>query len=127
MGAFWVRVSGGLFLLLQAVLLQTLWRTNSDDGTVFTIFLVFSIITVVAGLAAIGFFWLNQSGWLLAMFVQGACLFVALVIYFVGLWPVLAQLTMLYSIFMVLYLNSYFVRSVFRPESGGRDIPGENP
>jgi hypothetical protein len=55
------------------------------------------------------------------MMIQGGCLFAALVIHFqhVSLY---AQTTMAYSIFMVLYLNSFIVRTAF---GGGLDEQAE--
>jgi hypothetical protein len=102
-----------------------LWRASTDAAEAFTIYIVFTILTAVAGLAALGFLLLYQSGWLLAMMVQGLCLFVALINYFVNTSPIAAQITMLYSIVMVLYLNSFMVRTAFQTGTDSPNSPGE--
>jgi hypothetical protein len=106
-------MSGGLLLIIQAIFLQFLWGPVSDLTTAGPIAITFTILTLLALLAAIGFFLLRQIGWLIAMIVQGACLFAALILHFGYEVTSATELTMVYSILMVLYLNSFIVRAAF--------------
>lgn len=119
-----VRISGGLLLILQAGLLQIIWARQT---TALEIYLAFSILSILAVLAAIGFFFLRHSGWLSGMLTQGLSLLVSLIIYSLGNEILSAQITMLYSIFMVLYLNSFNIRGAFGRGLNHPDTPGENP
>ena len=113
---FWVRATGALFLLLEAILIQLTWTFDPKTTEMATTLLAFDLISGLAILAAIGFFFLRHVGWLSAMMVQGLSLFIALIVYFnSGL--LIAQLTMLYGILMVLFLNSILVRTAFRNRS----------
>ena len=113
---FWVRATGALFLLLEAILIQLIWTFDPKTTEMATTLLAFDLISGLAILAAIGFFFLRHVGWLSAMMVQGLSLFIALIVYFnSGL--LIAQLTMLYGILMVLFLNSILVRTAFRNRS----------
>jgi hypothetical protein len=113
---FWVRATGALFLLLEAILIQLFWTFDPKTTEMATTLLAFDLISGLAILAAIGFFFLRHVGWLSAMMVQGLSLFIALIVYFSsGL--LIAQLTMLYCILMVLFLNSILVRTAFRNRS----------
>jgi len=120
MRAMSVRLSGGLFLLLQAALLQMFGMFDTELRQTFTISAALSGLAALAFLAAIGFFLLQHTGWLLAMAVQGLCLFLALMLYFDQGSPAV-YLSMLYSIFMVLYLNSFFVQVAFRTQPTDRN------
>lgn len=124
MRRFSVRISGALLLILQASLLQIIWPRQT---TALEIYLVFSILSALAVLAAIGFFFLLHTGWLSGMLTQGLSLLVSLIIYTLGNEILSVQLTMLYSIFMVLYLNSFNIRSAFRTGLDHPDAPEENP
>lgn len=113
---FWVRATGALFLLLEAILIQLIWTFDPKTTEMATTLLAFDLISGLAILAAIGFFFLRHVGWLSAMMVQGLSLFIALIVYFnSGL--LVAQLTMLYGVLMVLFLNSILVRTAFRNRS----------
>ena len=113
---FWVRATGALLLLLEAILIQLSWTFDPKTTEMATTLLAFDLISGLAILAAIGFFFLRHVGWLSAMMVQGLSLFIALIVYFnSGL--LIAQLTMLYGILMVLFLNSILVRTAFRNTS----------
>ena len=113
---FWVRATGALFLLLEAILIQLTWTFDPKTTEMATTLIAFDLISGLAILAAIGFFFLRHVGWLSAMMVQGLTLFIALIVYFnSGL--LIAQLTMLYGILMVLFLNSILVRTAFRNRS----------
>jgi hypothetical protein len=110
---FWVRATGALFLLLEAILFQLTWTFGPNTTEMATTSLVFDLISGLAILAAVGFFFLRHIGWLSAMLVQGLSLFIALIVYFnYGLR--IAQVTMVYGILMVLFLNSILVRTAFR-------------
>jgi hypothetical protein len=78
--------------------------------------LVLFILTILAMLAGIGFFRLWRGAWLLAMFLQGSSMLLALILYFVKK-PNHIYLLMLMGIFMVLYLNYADVRTVFKPKT----------
>jgi len=78
--------------------------------------LVLFVLTLLALMAAIGFFRLWRSAWLLAMFLQGGALLLAVVIYLIKK-PIHIHLLMLSGIIMVLYLNYADLRSVFEPKA----------
>ncbi|CAN5764964.1 hypothetical protein BH10CHL1_BH10CHL1_40850 [soil metagenome] len=71
--------------------------------------------------AAIGFFFLWRIAWLIAMITQGSTLFGALSIYFTFTSPLsqakFIYLIMLYSIVLVLYLNTNEIRITFQSKS----------
>jgi hypothetical protein len=69
-------------------------------------------LTILALSAAYGFFRLWRIAWGQAVFVQGACLLIALILYFLGK-PYHIYIVMIYSIFMVLYLNYANIQEVF--------------
>ena len=108
---------------MQAGLLQTIWTPEAES---IEIYLAYSILAILAVLAAIGFFFLRHAGWLLAMMTQGLALVISLFIYFFQSQTLLAQITMAYSIFMVIYLNLFVIRSAFRTESNNLDMSGES-
>lgn len=111
---FGVRFSGGLILIFQAFFLQFLWTPNHAVIDETPMFIAFTISVFLALLAAIGFLLLRSIGWLVAMLVQGTCLLTALLIrFYLPTLSTTAHLTMLYSIGMVLYLNSFPVRTAF--------------
>lgn len=77
--------------------------------------------------AAIGFFFLWRIAWLIAMITQGSSLFGALSIYFT-FTSALSQarfiyLIMLYSIVLVLYLNTNDVRITFQSKTPLSGLP----
>ena len=117
-----IRLSGAFFLILQAILYQIIWMPEVVSAE---IYLTFTILSILAGLAALGFFFLQQAGWLLAIVTQGVSLTIAIFIYFIGSQPILAQITMAYCIFMVLYLNLLVIRSAFRGELNNSDATEE--
>lgn len=74
--------------------------------------LVFGLPAALALLAAVGFLFMFQAGWLLAMIAQGLCLLACLLLF--SAWaPGFVYPVMLYCILMVLYLNSSTVRAAF--------------
>ncbi|MBE7552055.1 MAG: hypothetical protein HS126_13380 [Anaerolineales bacterium] len=75
--------------------------------------IVFIPLSLLALLAAIGFFRLWRAAWLMAMLLQGLSLLAALVLYF-NQRPGYVYIIMLYSILLVLYLN-YFETSTTLP------------
>jgi hypothetical protein len=85
---------------------------------------MFTLIAVVSFFTAFAFFLRRRSAWLVAMTIQGAILFCCLWIYFLTTSHLRASLfiylIMLYSILLVLYLNTTDVRQAFwrmaRPE-----------
>ncbi|TAK33452.1 MAG: hypothetical protein EPO21_12805 [Chloroflexota bacterium] len=79
---------------------------------------VLGILAIVAG---ISFLLLRRIGWLLAMSVQGLTLYFCLHLYFLGRKPDFVYPIMLYSILMVLYLNSFDVQMAFRAPSEGNN------
>lgn len=105
-----IRLSGTFLLVLQAWLFQLIWTPQIESVE---IYLTYSILAMLAVLAAIAFFFLQQAGWLLAMMTQGVSLLITLFVYFFGNATILAQITMAYSIFMVLYFNLHVIRSAF--------------
>jgi hypothetical protein len=135
-----VRVNG-LLLVLQAAGLGSIgaynvwwvdWQQVQDDlltsleetGSIeaaeqaIVVALILALPAILAVLAALGFFLLLRVGWLLAMFVQALTLLASLLLYVE--WeevlyqePIFIYPVMLYSVVMVLYLNSSDVRAVF--------------
>jgi hypothetical protein len=75
--------------------------------------IIFIPLSLLAILVAIGFLRLWRNAWTNAMLLQGLTLLIALILYFTGK-PFYVYILMLYSIFMVLYLNHYEVQVVFR-------------
>jgi hypothetical protein len=103
-GVDWEREFAFVFLSLTA--LDTL-----SFSTMFT------LIAVVTFFTAIAFFLRRRSAWLVAMTLQGVILFCCLWIYFLTTSHLRASLfiylIMLYSILLVLYLNTTDVRQAF--------------
>jgi magnesium-transporting ATPase (P-type) len=77
--------------------------------------ILFIPLSLLAILAAVGFRRLWRNAWTNAMLLQGLTLLIALILYFTAK-PFYVYILMLYSIFMVLYLNYYPVQMAFRPE-----------
>ena len=89
--------------------------------------LILGPLAVLAILAALGFFLLFRTGWLLAMIVQAVTLLACLLLYtewesILHREPVFIYPVMLYCIVMTLYLNSSDVRAAFqvKPRAGAR-------
>jgi magnesium-transporting ATPase (P-type) len=74
--------------------------------------LVLFWLTLLTLVTALGFFSLWRFAWLLAVFIQGSTMGLALIIYFVKK-PVHIYLLMLWGIFMVIYLYLPGVRQAF--------------
>jgi magnesium-transporting ATPase (P-type) len=85
--------------------------------------IIFIPLSLLAILAAIGFLRLWRNAWTNAMLLQGLTLLIALILYFTGK-PFYVYILMLYSIFMVLYLNYYHVQMAFRPKPVVEDREG---
>jgi hypothetical protein len=77
--------------------------------------IIFTPLSLLAILAAVGFLRLWRNAWTNAMLLQGLTLLIALILYFTGK-PFYVYMLMLYGIFMVLYLNHYDVKMAFRSE-----------
>jgi len=134
----WPVTAVGLLLLLQAagllglgaiyfarVYLLDLWAPMSAlsfeelfSGVVNDVFMsiIFIPLSLLAILVAISFLRLWPNAWTNAMLLQGLSLLIALLLYFTGK-PWYVYILMLYSIFVVLYLNYYDVKMAFRPKS----------
>lgn len=133
----WPVTAVGLLLLLQAVglfglgaihfgtvYLLDLWAPTSALsieelllGVVNKIVMsvVFIPLSLLTALAAAGFLRVRRNAWTNAMLLQGLTLLVALILYFTAK-PFYVYTLMLYSIFMVLYLNYHDVQMAFRPK-----------
>jgi hypothetical protein len=113
----------GLLLLLQAVCLFDLGlyffsgglglersliveRFVAEPVNALAMGVVFIPLSLLALLSGISFLGMWRIAWLMAMLVQGLSLLTALVLYF-NQKPGYVYVIMLYSIFMVIYLN-YF-------------------
>jgi hypothetical protein len=70
------------------------------------------LLTTLALWAAVGFFRLWEIGWMQAMFVQGATLLIALILFLYSR-PSHTYLLMGTGVFMVLYLNFSDLQAVF--------------
>jgi hypothetical protein len=74
--------------------------------------IIFIPLSLLALLAAVGFFRLWRAAWVMAMLTQGLSLLTALVLYF-NQQPGYVYISMLFSIFMVIYLNTSEVYAAF--------------
>lgn len=81
---------------------------------------VLALLGVLALAAAAGFLRVANGAWLLAVFVQGLNLGVALVLYFESR-PTFVYGMMVYGIVMVLYLHQADVQAAFRPDEPRRE------
>lgn len=133
----WPVTAVGLLLLLQAVVLfgigafyfaavylLDLWAPLAAlsaeelflgvlDKTLLSI--IFIPLSLLAILVAISFLRLWRNAWTNAMLLQGLTLLIALILYFTGK-PFYVYILMLYSIFIVLYLNYHEVQVAFRSQ-----------
>jgi len=84
--------------------------------------LALGALSLLALVAAMGFFGLWRTAWLTSMVVQGLMLFISLVMYFQG-ERFYTFLMMFYGIFMVIYLHHPDVQATFRVNvtPGGRE------
>jgi hypothetical protein len=101
-----LQVSAGMSL--EAALRQVLSSASLS--------LVYVPLSLLALLAAAGFFRLWRSAWTHAMLVQGLMLLIALLRYLGGR-PWYVYLMMVYGIFLVIYLHYYDVKMAFLPGS----------
>jgi hypothetical protein len=118
----WPVTALALFLLLQAAGLVGLAAfklilpdpesgdLTADFGNILGI--LYMLLAWLALFSAAGFFRLWLNSWLMAMFLQGLCLIIALLLYFQSR-PDYVYGIMIYAVFMVVYLNHYEVRDVF--------------
>ncbi len=121
----------GLLLLLQAVSLFDLGlffftrglglrrsliveRLIAEPINALAMGIIFIPLALLALLAAIGFFRLWRASWIMAMLTQGLSLFTALLLYF-NQRPGYVYIIMLYSIFLVIYLNTAEISTPFEP------------
>jgi len=133
----WSVTAVGLLLLLQAVGLFALGAIHFDMVYLVDLWtplsalsaeelllgvankvvmsIIFIPLSLLAVMAAVGFLRLWRNAWTNAMLLQGLTLLIALILYFTAK-PFYVYILMLYSIFMVLYLNYYHVQMAFRPE-----------
>ena len=78
---------------------------------------IFNPIGTLIGLSAFAFFFRFRRGWLCALLLQGAILYICLSLYFNNeLVPIIYPI-MLCGIFMVVFLNAGAVRKVFLPRT----------
>lgn len=129
----WSVTALALLLLLETIALVSIgsFRTyqivNIPDGTWRLEWVRSSTTLALEGglafltfLAAIGFLRVWRVGWLFAMLVQGIVLYVLLRLHFLGeIENRLDYAVMAFVVFIVLYLNYYEVRQLFRSEPGG--------
>lgn len=87
--------------------------------------IVFIPLSLLALLAAVGFFRMWRAAWLMAMLLQGLSLLAALMLYF-NQRPAYVYVIMLYGILMVLYLN-YFETSTPVPPAASLEEENHNP
>jgi len=71
-------------------------------------------LSMLAFLAALGFWRMRRNAWMNALILQGLSLSLALVRYFTGAKSWGMYILMLYAVLMVFYLNYYEVRMAFR-------------
>lgn len=121
----------GLLLLLQAVSLFDLGlffftrglglrrsliveRLITEPINALAMGIILIPLALLALLAAISFFRLWRAAWIMAMLTQGLSLFTALLLYF-NQRPGYVYVIMLYSIFLVIYLNTAEISTSFEP------------
>jgi hypothetical protein len=110
------------FLEFEELIDQSITPSHVEAiSVVFTFF----PIAIMAVFAAIGFTLLLRVGWLLATIVQAAILVACLQWYFTTR-PAFIYPIMLVSIVMVLYLNSFDVRTAFQARSS-KTASGSRP
>jgi hypothetical protein len=118
----------GLFSISLYLFSRIDWESEFNDvalsvAALETISFIGFFVPVAALMlfAAIGFFFLWRVAWLIAMITQGSSLFGALSIYFTFTSELseanFIYLIMLYSIVLVLYLNTNDVRITFQAKS----------
>lgn len=119
----------GLFLLGSTHLSQVdlAWRLTPQallvDVPLALRGFAFSMLGLLAIIAATGFFRVWSYAWFYAMLLQGLSLLMALTIHFQER-PAYVYPIMLFGIFMVLYLNYSEVLSTFRTEESIKDWGG---
>lgn len=86
---------------------------------------MFIPLALLALVAAVGFVFLFRIGWLLGAIAQGLILLACLNLYF-QYRPIFIYPIMVYSIVMVLYLNSFEVRIAFQPRRASGDVEAAN-
>ncbi len=86
---------------------------------------MFIPLALLALVAAVGFVFLFRIGWLLGAIAQGLILLACLNLYF-QYRPIFIYPIMVYSIIMVLYLNSFEVRIAFQPRRDSGDVEAAN-
>jgi len=74
------------------------------------------LLTILALIAAVGFFRLWRNAWVIAVFVQAVVLGIGLTLYFT-INPVHIYLLLISGVFMVFYLNYADVRSAFQKKT----------
>ena len=82
---------------------------------------MFIPLALLALVAAVGFVFLFRIGWLLGAIAQGLILVACLNLYF-QYRPIFIYPIMVYSIIMVLYLNSFEVRIAFQHRRDSGDV-----
>ena len=120
----WVAETAPLSMDMPQDQILAILSSRAMDTLVVSGFYLFG--AVLAAAAAIGFFFLWRLGWLLAIFTQGMVLLVSLIFYFRWKPPVVYPV-LLYSIILVLYLNSFGVQAVFHDRVRRRSGPGSRP
>ncbi|GEM_PF-1371964 len=113
----WLAETAPLSMEMPQDQILTLLSSRAMDTLVVSGFYLFG--AALAGAAGIGFFFLWRLGWLLAIFTQGMVLLVSLLFYFRWKPPVVYPV-LLYSIILVLYLNSFGVQAVFHDRAQRR-------
>lgn len=78
--------------------------------------IIFIPLALLGLLAGIGFLRLWRVAWMMAMFTQGLSLLAALMLYF-NQRPGYVYIIMLYSIFLVIYLNTAEISTTLSPAS----------
>ena len=112
-GYYMRRANLGFNLIEQDLAFESIDAIPQPLVDALTFGLTFLPIALGLVFIAIGFLFLRRSSWIIAMVLEGFTLFLCLSFYFNTdmrlVYPIMA-----YSIFIVLYLNSAGVRSIFR-------------
>lgn len=121
MGLFYIDVSDLADRLIEASDLSTWAMLRHVTGDAIAGILLVQL-SMLALLAAFGFWRMRRNAWMNALILQGLSLSLALVRYFTGAKSWGIYILMFYTILMVLYLNYYEVRMAFRPASVPRHL-----
>jgi hypothetical protein len=108
-------------LVAAGISLPYLVSAETPAPDVLETIVLYTPLALLAGLCllgGVGFVFLLRFGWITAMAAQGLTLLYCLYLYFFGAAPGFIYPIMVYTVLLVLYLNSSGVQTVFRARHG---------